>query len=175
MDETRTVDGTRRGGISLRSLSRGDVLEALAFVIGVNVVGGLPAVLGGPDSAWFESLEKPAYYPPELAFPVVWTLLFFLMGLALWLVWRSSRDGRRLAFGLFAVQMAFNVAWTPVFFQLEEVAVALVVIVVLWVLLVATIAAFRRVDRRAAALLLPYLAWVTFAAVLNYGIWRLNA
>ncbi|MFC7213438.1 TspO/MBR family protein [Saliphagus sp. GCM10025334] len=169
------MEGTHRSGISLRSLSRGDVLEALAFVIGVNVLGGLPAVLGGPDSAWFRSLEKPAYYPPEIAFPVVWTLLFTLMGLALWLVWRSSRDGRRLALGLFAVQLAFNVAWTPVFFRLEEVAAALVVIVALWVLLVATIAAFRRVNRRAAALLVPYLAWVTFAALLNYGIWRLNA
>ncbi|WIV65656.1 TspO/MBR family protein [Natrialbaceae archaeon AArc-T1-2] len=151
------------------------LLRAVAFVVAINVVGSVPGVLFSPDSAWFRALEKPQFYPPEIAFPVVWTLLFTLMGVALWLVWERDRTGRGLAIGLFAVQMAFNVAWTPVFFGLEELFFGLVVIVSLWVVLVATIVAFSRVDRRAAALLVPYLAWVTFAAVLNAELWRLNA
>lgn len=153
----------------------GAIVRAGAFVVAVNVVGSLPALVGSPDTPWFRGLEKPAFYPPEIAFPVVWTALFTLLGVALWLVWRSDRDGRRLAIGLFALQMLVNVAWTPAFFALEDLLLALVVIVVLWVLIVGTILAFRRVDRRAAALLVPYLLWVTFAAVLNFELWRLNA
>ncbi|MFC6719644.1 TspO/MBR family protein [Natrialbaceae archaeon GCM10025810] len=150
------------------------LLLAAAFVALVNVVGGLPGVLFGPDTAWFRALEKPAFYPPGIAFPIVWTTLFTLLGVALWLVWRRDAPGRRLALGLFAAQMAVNVAWTPAFFGLEAPLLGLLVIVTLWVLVVATFAAFRRVDRRAAALLVPYLAWVTFAAALNFELWRLN-
>ena len=153
---------------------RDGILQAIGFVLLVNVVGSVPGVLSSPDTPWFRALEKPAFYPPELAFPVVWTALFTLLGVALWLVWRADGPGRRLALGLFVVQMAFNVAWTPVFFSAQELFAGLVVIVALWVLLVATIVAFRRVDRRAAALLVPYLLWVTFAAVLNFELWRLN-
>ena len=154
---------------------RSSLLQAAGFVVLVNVVGATPGLLSSPDSPWFQALEKPWYYPPEIAFPVVWTALFTLMGVALWLVWRSSKGRRRtVALWLFAAQMAFNVAWTPAFFTLEAPLVALGVIVVLWGLVVSTIAAFDRVDRRAAALLVPYLAWVTFATVLNYELWRLN-
>ena len=162
---------------SRRLPDRGDLVQVAAFIVAINVIGGLPGILSSPDSAWFRSLEKPWFYPPEIAFPIVWTLLFTLMGVALWLVWRSSSDSRdrQLAFGLFVVQMAFNVAWTPAFFGLEEPLLGLGVILALWVLVVPTIAAFRRVDRRAAALLVPYLAWITFAAILNFEIWRLNA
>ena len=157
-----------------RSLERDELLRAIGFVLLINVVGSVPGVLSSPDSAWFRALEKPAFYPPEIAFPIVWTALFTLMGVALWLVWRADASGRRLALGLFVLQMAFNVAWTPVFFALEELFFGLLVIAILWVLVVATIVVFDRVDRRAAALLVPYLAWVTFAAVLNFELWRLN-
>lgn len=160
---------------STRVPSRTTALEVLAFVVAVNVVGSVPGVLSSPETAWFRALEKPAYYPPEIAFPIVWTLLFTLLGVALWLVWRSSSDGRAVAIGAFALQMVFNVAWTPAFFVLEELLLALGIITVLWVLIVATIGAFERVDRRAAALLVPYLLWVTFATVLNYELWRLNS
>lgn len=145
---------------SVRRLPDRDALSwAVGFVLLVNVVGGLPGLLSGPGSAWFRGLEKPWFYPPTVAFPVVWTALFTLMGVALWLVWRADAPGRRLALGLFVAQMVANVLWTPVFFTLEAPLAALGVILVLWVLLVGTIEAFRRVDRRAAALLAPYLAW----------------
>ncbi|MDQ2050334.1 TspO/MBR family protein [Natronolimnohabitans sp. A-GB9] len=161
--------------VTRRLPDRGPLLRAVGFVLAVNLIGSIPGVLSSPDSAWFQGLEKPWFYPPEIAFPVVWTAIFTLLGIALWLVWRSDTSGRRLALGLFVVQMVFNVAWTPAFFSLEEPLYGLGVILVLWALLVATIVAFRRVDRRAAALLVPYLAWVTFAAILNFEIWRLNA
>ncbi|ELY54839.1 TspO/MBR family protein [Natronolimnohabitans innermongolicus] len=154
---------------------RRPLLQAVGFVVLVNLIGSLPGVLSSPGSAWFQALEKPWFYPPGIAFSVVWTALFTLLGVALWLVWRSDAAGRRLALGLFAVQLAVNVTWTPTFFSLEAPLAALGIILLLWVLVAATIAAFRRVDRRAAALLVPYLAWVTFAAVLNFEIWRLNA
>ncbi|NUB90036.1 tryptophan-rich sensory protein [Haloterrigena sp. SYSU A558-1] len=154
---------------------RRPLLRAVGFVLLVNVVGGLPGLLSSPDTDWFRRLEKPWFYPPSVAFPIVWTALFTLLGIALWLVWRSENAGRRFAIGLFVLQMACNVAWTPAFFALEAPLLALGIILALWALVAATIVAFRRVDRRAAALLAPYLLWVTFAAVLNFELWRANA
>ncbi|WP_290815607.1 TspO/MBR family protein [Halovivax sp.] len=168
MDETERGFGAHRPDLAT-------IVEAVAVVLLVNAVGAAPGVAFAPDSAWFRELEKPAFYPPEIAFPVVWTLLFTLLGIALWLVWRADAAGRGRALGLFVAQMAANVAWTPAFFGAESIGTGLAVIVLLWVLIVATIAAFRRVDRRAAALMVPYLLWVTFAALLNFELWRLNA
>lgn len=153
----------------------GSLLTAVGFVLLVNLVGAAPSVVSSPDTPWFRALEKPWFYPPTIAFPVVWTLLFTLLGVAVWLVWRSDADGRRLALGLFVVQMGFNVVWTPAFFSLEAPLLALGIILALWGLVAGTIAAFQRIDTRAAALLVPYLVWVTFAAVLNFELWRLNA
>lgn len=158
------------------SLDRSDIPTVVASVLLVNVVGAAPALLSGPNSPWFQQLTKPTIYPPSWAFGVVWTALFTLLGIALALVWLAGTDRRpvRIALGLFALQMAFNVAWTPAFFALENLLGGLVAIVALWPLVVATIAAFAAVDRRAGALLVPYLLWVTFAAVLNYQFWALN-
>ena len=140
------------------------------MVLGVNVLGASPAVFVGSDTGWF---DRPWLYPPEILFPVVWTLLFTLMGLSLFLVWRRGRDGADVGKPLaaFAGQFALNLAWTPAFFGLQRPDLGLVVIVALWIAIVYTIVTFDRVDRRAAALLVPYLAWVTFAAVLNYAIY----
>jgi tryptophan-rich sensory protein len=155
---------------------RRSLLQALGAVVLVNLLGGTPAVLGGPDSAWFAALTKPALFPPTWLFGIVWTLLFSLLGIAVFLVAREGLGERqvRVALGLFALQFAFNIAWTPTFFTLQQPLAALGVIIVLDVLLVPTIWAFDRVDRRAALLLVPYLAWVLFATVLNYQFWALN-
>ncbi|MFC6904742.1 TspO/MBR family protein [Halalkalicoccus tibetensis] len=157
-------------------ISRREVLGAIAAAVLINLIGALGVPFTTPDSAWFQALEKPWFYPPGATFGIVWTLLFTLMGIAAYLVYRQGTENRavKLALGVFAVQMVVNVAWSPTFFAAQELLLALGVIVVLWVLIVATIAAFARVDRRAAALLVPYLAWVSFAAVLNYSIWALN-
>ncbi|GGN90079.1 TspO/MBR family protein [Haloarcula pellucida] len=156
-------------------LSRGDLPGVLATILLVNVVGAAPAALGGPDSAWFQRLVKPGLYPPPWVFGVVWTTLFTLMGVALYLVWRADAGRqRRLALGLFAAQMAFNVAWTPTFFQAQNLTLALGVILGLLALLLPTTVAFYRVRRRAGLLLVPYLLWVAFAAVLNYRFVAVN-
>ncbi|GAB7018637.1 TspO/MBR family protein [Halostagnicola bangensis] len=162
-------------GFRLPDLEPRPIAELVGFVLLVNVVGSAPALVTSTETAWFRSLAKPWFYPPSIAFPIVWTVLFTLLGIGLWLVWRSEGPGRRLAFALFGVQMVFNVAWTPTFFTLQQPLLALGVIAVLLVLVVATIAAFRRVDRTAAALLVPYFLWVAFATVLTFEIWRLNA
>ena len=158
-------------------LDRTDAMLALLVVVAVNAVGAAPAILGGPNSEWFANLEKPALYPPTWAFGVVWTLLFSLMGIAVYLVARNGLDRGpvKLALGLFVLQFAFNVAWTPVFFALERPLAALGVIVVLDFLVALTIVAFARIERVAATLLVPYLLWTLFATLLNYQFWALNA
>ena len=156
------------------ALTREDLPGVLAAVVIVNLVGSAPAALGGPGSTWFQSLAKPAIYPPPWIFGVVWPLLFTLLGVALYLVWREDHPSRRLALGLFVTQMAFNVAWTPVFFRAQDLALALGVIGALLLLAVPTAVVFGRVDRRAGLLVVPYLLWVAFAAVLNYQFLALN-
>ncbi len=153
---------------------RSGLLSLLGAVVVVNAVGAAPAFAFTPDTPWFRSLERPWFYPPEFLFAVVWTLLFTLIAVGAWLVWRSTSPYRSRALALFVVQMLLNVAWTPAFFGLEAPLLALGVVLALWIAVVATIGAFRRVDGRAALLLVPYLAWVSFAAVLNYELWRLN-
>lgn len=147
---------------------RDDLLVTLAAVLGVNALGALPALFIGSDTAW---IDKPWFFPPEVAFPVVWTLLFTLLGVALARVWRAeSSPARRRALLAFAGQFALNLLWTPVFFGLQAPVAGLVVILALWFAIVATMTAFDRVDGAAAALLIPYLGWVSFAAVLNGAI-----
>lgn len=151
------------------------LVTALAFVVLVNAIGAAPALLAGPDSAWFASLEKPWFYPPGATFGIVWTTLFTLQGIALWILWRQRPSAAvRTAYAAFAGQFVLNLAWTPAFFALQMPLVAFGIIVALWVAILVTIVLFNRVDRRAAALLVPYLLWASFAAVLNFEIWRLN-
>lgn len=165
------TERTERAGPD--DLGARDLLALAGFVVGINAVGAAPSLVAGADTSW---IEEPWFFPPTVAFPIVWTLLFTLMGIALFLVWRRGTGRRDVKFALaaFAVQMALNVVWTPVFFGLQAPGPGLAIILALGVAIVATIAAFDRVDRRAAALLVPYLAWVTFAAVLNAAIWRLS-
>ena len=127
--------------------------------------------------AWYDSLVRPAIAPPNWVFGPVWTTLFALMGVAVWLVWQRADEqpeAVRVAMGVFAVHFAFNLGWSAAFFGMREIGLGLAVIAVLWVLIVATMWAFARVDRRAALLLVPYLLWVSFAAFLNYRFWVLN-
>lgn len=148
-------------------------------VLACEVVGASGAVFTAAGlQSWYATLAKPALAPPNWVFGPVWTALFALMGVAVWLVWRRidgpRGDAARLALGLFAAHFLVNLAWSAVFFGLQSIVGGLVVIVVLVAATLATMAAFARVDRRAAALLVPYLAWVGFATYLNYGFWRLN-
>jgi len=159
---------------------RRDLLLIAAAALGVNLIGAIGVPFTATESAWFAALELPAYYPPNWAFGVVWPILYALIGAAAALVYLAGRDGAaspgqvRTALGLFAVQLAVNVAWSPVFWGLERADLGLVVLVILLSLVAVTIGAFARVDRRTALLLIPYFAWIGFATALNYGIWALN-
>ncbi|MGK2229919.1 MAG: benzodiazapine receptor [Methanobacteriota archaeon] len=151
--------------------SAADTVRMLGFVVGVNAVGASPAFLFGADTGWLD--DSAWYFPPDIAFPVAWTLLFTLMGVSLFLVYSAGVSRRDVRVGLvaFGVQMALNVAWTPVFFGLRRPGAGLVVVVLLWLSVLTTAALFDRVDRRASVLLLPYLAWLSFAVYLNYAVY----
>lgn len=135
------------------------------------------AAMGGlfmPDE-WYASLKKPSWNPPGWIFGPVWTGLYSTMAVAAWLVWkRGGFAAQRRALTLFLVQLALNAAWTPLFFGLHQPGLAFAEIVLLGLAIAATLSAFRGVSRAAAWLLAPYLAWVSFAAVLNWSLWRLN-
>ncbi len=124
---------------------------------------------------WYASLRKPAWNPPGWIFGPVWTVLYTTMAIAAWMVWkRGGFRGQRAALSLYLAQLALNAIWTPLFFGLKQIALGFADIVVLWLVLLATAVAFWKVRRVAGLLLAPYLAWISFAAVLNGTLWRLN-
>ena len=125
------------------------------------------------DPSWYQALRQPAWAPPTWLFGPVWTVLYAAMGVAAWRIWVAGR-GARGPLALWWVQLALNAAWSWIFFGMREMGLAFAEMVVLWVAIAATLAAFWRRDRLAGALLVPYLAWVTFAAVLNFTLWRMN-
>lgn len=136
-------------------------------------VGALGALLTRPQLAsWYRQLRKPRWNPPDALFGPVWTALYVTMAVAAWLVWRAGGSWWRLV--PFAVQLALNLGWSALFFALRRPGLAVVEIVVLWASIALTIVVFVPVSGWAALLLVPYLAWVTFAAALNLRIWALN-
>jgi benzodiazapine receptor len=137
----------------------------------------LPAVFAArfAPGAWYQELAKPTWTPPAWLFGPVWFVLYVTIGVAAWLVWRRARFAEAPAAWLaWGAQLALNGAWSWIFFGLRAPGPALIEIAVLWLAILATIVAFHRLRPVAAALLLPYLAWVGFATALNAAIWRLN-
>jgi tryptophan-rich sensory protein len=135
------------------------------------------ASMGGffPPGEWYASLRKPTWNPPGWIFGPVWTVLYVTMAIAAWLVWRRGGwAGQRVALLLYLGQLLFNALWSALFFGLRQPALGWVDILLLWLALVPTVAAFWNVQRLAGALLVPYLAWVTFAGTLNFALWQLN-
>jgi translocator protein len=157
---------------------RGALLRwALICVPGVLLLGLLSGYLSGSsgENPWFAALEKPELYPPAATFGIAWTILYILLGLALAIVGAApDTPARRSALTAFAVQLALNLAWSPVFFGAHQITAALIVILALDVAVILTLVLFWRVSRLAAVLLLPYLAWILFATVLNWQILQLN-
>lgn len=149
---------------------------ALFLVPAVMLLGFLSGQVGSSaDSPWFAALEKPAIYPPSATFSIVWTILYALMGFALALVCASwGARYRTPAITAFVVQLAINLAWSPIFFGEHEMTLALYTIVLMDVAVVVTIVLFWKVRRVAALLLLPYLAWILFATALNWQFLQLN-
>jgi translocator protein len=144
---------------------------ALCFAVaGVSSFFSAPAI-----PTWYAGLAKPTLNPPNSIFAPVWTILYALMAVAAWLVWKTrSSTCRRTGLRLFGVQLWFNLLWSWIFFNRHQIGTALIDIVVLWIAIALTIQQFTRMSRTAAWLMAPYLAWVTFATYLNFAIWRLN-
>jgi benzodiazapine receptor len=125
---------------------------------------------------WYFALRKPAWNPPAWIFGPVWTVLYTMMAVAAWLVWkRGGFVAHRVALSLFLTQLVLNGAWTPLFFGLHELGLAGAEIALLWLAIAETLAVFWPINRAAACLLVPYLLWVSFAAALNFALWRINS
>lgn len=140
------------------------------------VVGGLAALLTSGSMDLLEMVEKPPLSPPGWLFPVAWTILYILMGVASYLVWQTTGSPRlrQQALRLYGLQLVVNFVWPLLFFNLQWYVVAFLWLVLLWVLILLTLLAFRRLSPVAGWLLVPYLLWVTFAGYLNLGIAILN-
>jgi translocator protein len=159
---------------SVRRRNIGYAALAVAGVAGTSALGQLATF---PNLApWYEELIKPSFNPPNWLFGPVWTSLYVLMAFAVWRILRlpAETKGRSAALALFAAQLAVNAAWSWMFFAAQNPLLGLVNIAPQLLLILATIAAFQRLDKITAACLVPLAGWVTFASVLNFEIWRLN-
>lgn len=150
------------------------VLICILVIPALGAVGGI--VTASNIAGWYEGLQKPPRTPPNGVFGPVWTLLYLMIGVSLALIWHRVPAGpeKRRALVIFAVQMLLNLIWTPVFFGAHRLLVALFILGALWIGILLTILAFRKLDRTAAWLLVPYLLWVSYASYLNAGIFWLN-
>jgi len=170
--EGRTVEIASRSQLRAAYLRWAVVTVPLILLLGYLSAALVPT---GAHSRWYVALQKPPLNPPDWVFPVVWTILYIMMGLAIAMILHArGAHGKPLAIGLFALQLIANLIWTPIFFGKHEVGAALGVIVILCLLVLATIFMFARVRRGAALLMVPYLLWICFAAYLNFAINQLN-
>ena len=157
-------------------MKRGDIIKLI-------ICCGLPLAIGfggsffvGNSLDWYQSLQKPVFNPPSWVFGPVWTAIYLLMGISFFLIWQKGLTGAagKTALACFILQLVFNAFWTPIFFGAKQPLIAFADIVILWLAIAATIGSFYRVSKPAAVLLVPYIVWVSFAAVLNAAICMLN-
>lgn len=148
------------------------VSEVICF--GAAALGTLFTISAIPT--WYSTLNKPLFSPPNWLFGPVWTLLYFLMGISLYLIWKKGTKNKKVreALMIFGVQLFLNAIWSPIFFGAKNLLLALFVIILMWMFIVKTIGVFKPINKMSAYLLYPYLAWVSFASVLNFSVWMLN-
>lgn len=154
-----------------------NTLKLIAAIVLSELAGLLGALFTNPAiPTWYAGLTKSDIVPPSAVFAPVWTILFLLMGIAAFLVWKHGFEYRRVrvALGLFVLQLILNVLWSVIFFNFHSLGGALIEIIILWIAILITILAFGRVSRRAAWLMVPYILWVSFASYLTYSLWVLN-
>lgn len=158
------------------SLSRTKLIVGfLAWLVVSFVAAAIGAAASVQAGSFYTQLARPEWAPPPGVFGPVWSVLYLIMGIAAWLVWRvAGFRAARAALALFLVQLAVNALWSWLFFGWHRGALAFADILLLWVLIVATAVAFWRIKPLAGALLIPYLLWVSFAGMLNYAVWQLN-
>jgi len=152
------------------------ITKLLASIIICEFAGVAGSVFTAPQiKGWYAGLEKPFFNPPNWIFAPVWTALFILMGISLWMIWtEKTQINRKRAIQIFVVQLVLNILWSVVFFGLHSPAMGFSVIVLLWLAIFLTIKEFHKISKIASYLLVPYILWVSFASVLNAFIWFLN-
>jgi benzodiazapine receptor len=158
-------------------MSKSDLIKLILSILICQAAGFIGSIFTSRSiPTWYASLKRPAFAPPNRVFAPVWTTLFVLMGISLYLVWRMLSSGQKVstALILFASQLVLNMLWTALFFGLKSPFAAFIEIVVLWIAILLTIIVFFRASSIAAVLLIPYILWVSFAAVLNFFFWKLN-
>ncbi|MFA7662931.1 MAG: TspO/MBR family protein [Patescibacteria group bacterium] len=152
-------------------------IKLIVCILVAELAGMIGSIFTTPAiPVWFAGLVKPALNPPAWLFAPVWTILFALMGIAVFLVWQKGlkRPEVKDALSIFIGQLVLNTLWSIIFFGMQNPMVAFIEVIILWVAILATIAIFARISKSAAWLLVPYILWVSFAAYLNYGLWILN-
>jgi tryptophan-rich sensory protein len=152
-------------------------LKLIISIVVCLSVGGISGFFTTSEIAsWYATLQKPSFNPPNYLFGPVWTILYILMAIALWLIWKSDAPEalKNKAMLLFGIQLILNFFWSIIFFSLHQLGFALAEITAMWIFILLSILAFYPISRTAAFLLIPYLLWVSFASVLNFSIWRLN-
>lgn len=150
------------------------LIISIALPLAIGAVGSYFTI---PEiSGWYQTINKPSWNPPNWIFGPVWTTLYVLMGIALYLVWKTpnSIGNKKIAVSLFIIQLGLNFLWSVIFFSLHQPGWALVEIILLWIFILLTIFSFSPINKISAWLLVPYICWVSFAMILNYAIWQLN-
>lgn len=159
----------------MRNLS--STLKLVIAILACEVIGFTSGLIGSAAmNTWFDNLQKPSWNPPGFLFAPVWTLLYALMGIAFWLIWKneSPEANKRSAYFAFALQLFLNFWWSIIFFRFQSPFFALIEILLLLAMILLTAYQFSKISKTAAWLLVPYVLWVSFASVLNYTIWSLN-
>jgi tryptophan-rich sensory protein len=152
-----------------------NTLKLIISILLPQLTGGLGALVTiSSVGSWYQTINKPSFTPPSWLFGPAWTTLYLLMGIAMFLIWKSDHSQKKTALWLFGIQLFLNGIWSPAFFGLESPILGLVVIVPLWVMILVCIKVFFPINKTAAYLMIPYLMWVSFATALNASIWYLN-
>jgi tryptophan-rich sensory protein len=154
-----------------------DLVKLIISIILCQLAGFIGSIFTGPSiQTWYVTLKKPVFAPPNWLFAPVWITLYLLMGIAAYLIWRRGFDRPQVktALTFFAVQLILNILWSPAFFGLRSPIVGLIVIIILWIAILLTIRIFIKLSTVAGVLLIPYILWVSVAAILNFSILLLN-
>ena len=159
-------------------MEKSDIIKLIVSILICQAAGLIGSFFTIPAiPTWYAMLKKPSFNPPNWVFGPVWTTLFVMMGVAVFLVWRKGLNTSqvKIALSIFGVQLILNTLWSLLFFGLRSPLAGLIEIWVLWIAITLTLVFFLKISLAAGLLLLPYLAWVSFAAILNLAIWRLNS
>jgi translocator protein len=172
---TKTFNNTSSSEVATLQLS--NFWKLVVSILICEAVGAVSAIFTRTEiQGWYSTLNKPSFNPPSYLFAPVWTSLYLMMGVSLWLIWKSDAPEvrKRNAIFIFSLQLFFNFWWSILFFKLHSPAYALVDIILMMITILITIFSFSKISRIASWLLVPYISWVSFATLLNYSIWLLN-